>query len=322
MNNPLISVIVPIYNAEQYLDQCICSILSQTYHELEVLLINDGSFDASEQICQKWAQDDQRVRYISQDNSGVSVARNIALQHARGKYITFVDADDFLCETFIQQMLKISEKNNVDIVYCGEEIFFEDGSCQITCNNDAGIYIWKNTEYEYCRYKAHRTVWGAIYKKDVIENLSFQEDIYVGEDSIFFAQVVRYANRIAYYDKALYYYRVLSASAYHGQFDEKKYTELEAWRRICCIFEDWPLAKLSAHTCLIDVCIQMIQKYLGDLEFDKSIQQEVVDMFKSNIWFAVKYDVLKRKNSMKHILKACFPSIYITYLKSKKYWKK
>lgn len=105
---PLISVIVPVYNVEQYLRQCLDSILNQTYPEIEVLLINDGSTDASDEICREYAERDNRIRYFVKENGGLSDARNYALDRAEGEYVTFVDSDDFLMEQALEKLYATS----------------------------------------------------------------------------------------------------------------------------------------------------------------------------------------------------------------------
>lgn len=105
---PLISVIVPVYNVEQYLRQCLDSILNQTYQEIEVLLINDGSTDTSDEICREYAERDNRIRYFVKENGGLSDARNYALDRATGEYVTFVDSDDFLMEQALEKLYATS----------------------------------------------------------------------------------------------------------------------------------------------------------------------------------------------------------------------
>ena len=116
MNNPKISVIVPVYNVEQFLPRCINSILAQTFTDFEVLLINDGSADNSGRICDEYAKKDNRIRLFHKGNGGVSSARNIGLKNVKGELICFIDSDDYLDKKFLQRMVKAMEENDVDLV--------------------------------------------------------------------------------------------------------------------------------------------------------------------------------------------------------------
>ena len=126
MENQLISVIVPIYNVENYLRKCLDSILEQTFHNLEILLVNDGSTDGSGQICQEYVEKDNRIRYFEKENGGVSDARNFGLDLARGDYVTFLDADDFLFEDYLEKLYIATTLSNADIMIGGYSRF--DGS--------------------------------------------------------------------------------------------------------------------------------------------------------------------------------------------------
>ena len=313
----LITMIVPVYNAEQYLDVCIKSLVDQTYRDLEIILINDGSTDKSGDLCEVWAKKDSRIRYYYQENRGVGAARNRGLREARGEYISFVDADDFLCEDFCRQMADILISQNADIVHCEAIHIIEDGRSEIRGKNSLLTYTCKSTEYEYCSMKGHYEVWGAMYTRNVLDGLLFPEDLYVGEDTVFFAMAVHNAKNLAYYDAALYYYRILKISLYHGSFDSRKCTQLEAWKRICQIFDDWPLTKLSAQKQLAETCNYMIGRYLFDPEFDKKVYRHIRQTYRLNVWKAIHYYVMKRENPFNCIVKGMFPHIYALYFKLK-----
>ena len=316
-----ISIIVPIFNAEQYLDCCIKSIVTQTYQKIELILIDDGSCDKSSDICKKWGQKDSRIRYIYQENQGVSVARNRGMKEARGDYITFIDADDYVCDTYCEELLEILLERELDILYCEATSFSPEG--EMTSHGySRAVYVWKGTDYEYDKPKEHRSAWGVIYRTSVIKGLDFPKDIYVGEDAVFFARAVCRAGRIGYYDASLYYYRVLENSAYHGSFDKKKYTEIEAWRRICKVFEDWPLTKLSAEAKFAETCNYLISRYLFDPEFDETVLNEVIGEYRKNLSSLIKYDLIKRKIPIKHMIKGLFPHAYVFYLYKKLKWKR
>ena len=123
MKEPLVSIVIPIYNMETYLEECIQSVLIQTYKNLEIILVNDGSTDSSAHICNRMSNCDKRVKVIHQHNQGVCAARNAAIKICTGDYIAFVDPDDKVPDTMIERMLKSAMKNNADAVYgCFQEI--------------------------------------------------------------------------------------------------------------------------------------------------------------------------------------------------------
>lgn len=124
---PKISIVVPIYNAEKYLERCIQSILVQTYSDFEVLLINDGSKDNSIKICQQYEKKDNRIKVIDKKNEGVSQTRNQGIKIARGKYIQFIDSDDFIEPNMLEEMLEKAEKEEVDVCICGFQYTYEKG---------------------------------------------------------------------------------------------------------------------------------------------------------------------------------------------------
>lgn len=226
-----ISIIIPVYNAEKYLDRCIQSIVNQTYKNLEIILINDGSIDKSGDICDKWAEKDNRIKVIHQVNSGVSVVRNTGLDSAIGEYITFVDSDDYIELDYCEILYKALERNNVDIAY-------GDYSTNKHIRNTSKQIKWSSKEYDPVYKTPYFFVWGALYKKDILKNIRFDSDLYVGEDSYFFAQAVKKSSNLVFVDKVLYHYICYPNSALHGTFNSKKYTELESWNRICSLYED------------------------------------------------------------------------------------
>ena len=127
MNKPLISVIVPVYKVERYLDECVESIVNQTYHNLEIVLVDDGSPDNCPQMCDDWAKKDERIRVIHKENGGVSSARNAGLDICTGDYISFIDSDDWIPSNFEEEMLAKAEKLSLDVVIANIRRMKENG---------------------------------------------------------------------------------------------------------------------------------------------------------------------------------------------------
>ena len=141
MKEELISVIVPIYNVEQYLEKCIESIISQTYKNLQIILIDDGSNDKSGKICNKYAEKDKRVVVIHKENAGVSEARNTGLDNAKGEWITFVDADDWIEEEYCQRLYNLVIETNSDVALCGYNRVVGTKKENKLCRNNRKLHI-------------------------------------------------------------------------------------------------------------------------------------------------------------------------------------
>lgn len=313
----LVSIIVPIYNADKYLDRCIKSIVEQTYHNLEFILVDDGSNDKSSEICKRWVKNDNRVRYFYQNNAGVSSARNLGLDKARGDYIAFVDADDYLDAFFCEKLLNVLVRNDSDIVCCTVRNICIDGQVIVSGRNSQDIFVCSSDKFEYYGEIERRSVWGAIYKKEVVQTLRFPKKIAVGEDAVFFAMAVCRSDTIAYFDFPLYNYTVLENSAYHGNFDKKKQTELDAWDKICRIFQNSPITKLSAEAQFAEICIIMLAKYMGDQEFDKGVIDEIIHIYRKHLFALTQYDRIKHRKIFKHIMIGLFPHLYVMYRRIK-----
>lgn len=214
--NKKISVIVPVFKAEKYICKCVNSILKQTYCNLEVILVDDGSPDNSGKICDEYAEMDNRVRVIHQVNSGVAVARNTGLDIAQGDYVTFVDSDDYLDLEMYQAMMDIVEKYECDVVMCDCLKEFIDHSEVYTHDIRGGYYNYEQLRNEYfphllmmenVEYPATISNWLCLFKnrrhKD--SELYYLPSIRYSEDLLFGAQLMRQADSF-YYMKGKNYY--------------------------------------------------------------------------------------------------------------------
>lgn len=220
--NPLISIIIPVYNPGEHLKKCMNSILNQTYKNLEIILIDDGSNDGSELICDKFVTMDSRVKCIHQQNKGVSAARNAGIKMSSGDYYHFLDSDDYMELDAYEHMINIIRENKCDAVTFEYYITFSDHEI-INCLDESkyglffGADIQQNlmTGMQFCSTK--------LLSKQLIEGLSFREDIYRGEDTLFAAYALSRASQGVYFDSSPFYHYVQSEdSACRGQFRESQ----------------------------------------------------------------------------------------------------
>ena len=210
----LISVIVPIYNVESYLEQCIKSIINQTYKNIEIILIDDGSTDKSPKICDKYKQKDSRIIVVHKQNTGVSATRNIGLELSKGKWIAFVDSDDWIEKEYLEELILNAKKEKADISLCGYNRIISPGKKKVILNTKKEItnsseYLIKSlnpqTGYGFSPIK--------IIKKQTIKDIRFNKNLIVGEDAFFNIEISANINKAFYCNKALYNYRNNSESA-------------------------------------------------------------------------------------------------------------
>lgn len=238
--NHLISVIVPVYNTEKYLAQCIESILNQTYKNLEIILIDDGSKDNSSLICDEYQKKDYRVKVIHQNNFGVAVARNRGLDIANGEYIAFVDSDDYIENEMYQKMLEVAINYKCDLVLCDCLKEYKFCSKIYSHNIKAGFYNYDQLVNEYyhhllimenIEYPATISNWTFLFKKEIMnisgEKIRYEPGIRYSEDWLFGSQIA-YSSKSLYYMKGevFYHYRMNDESASH-KFISNKWNDYE-----------------------------------------------------------------------------------------------
>lgn len=206
--SPKISVIVPVYNVEKYLPRCIDSILSQTFTDFELLLIDDGSTDNSGKICDEYAKHDSRIMVFHKENGGVSSARNIGLDNAKGKWITFSDSDD----EFYSDALKtyndiIQTHDNVDIICCGHSVFKASGSLQnYTCSKFLLLEDKEKILLECESSSSCGFLWNKCFRATIVKKGRFDETISWCEDHIFTYDVLKFAKWVCFSPSVVYKY--------------------------------------------------------------------------------------------------------------------
>lgn len=218
MEKILVTVILPIYNAEKYLKKCINSILRQTYKNLEIVLVNDGSTDNSEKICKDYMQKDDRITYIKQENLGVSVARNKGLDQARGQYIIFIDADDYIEKNTVEVLIKKAIEEKCDIIRYGyvRETKFLKKAYKFSTDKNIKIskQYYSEKVYPYLISTGDfSSTCTTLLKKEIINNIRFDENLKYGEDFKFMVQAILNSETIFVIPKALYHYRYNFSSA-------------------------------------------------------------------------------------------------------------
>lgn len=221
----MISVIVPVYNVENYLDRCIASIVSQSCKDLEIILVDDGSSDSSGNICDEWAKKDSRIIVLHQKNSGVGSARNAALRIAKGNFITFVDSDDYI-DVDMYSLLISAMNEKTDISVCGFNKVTENGIIPVL------DHVGKNvTGTEAVREFIGNIAWGLImcnklFRREVIFSKQsafslFCEDLIIGEDALWIISILQKCRGVSYVPKALYYYVERPGSAVYNSKHDK-----------------------------------------------------------------------------------------------------
>lgn len=219
---PKVSVIIPVYNVEKYLERCLDSVLAQTFQDFEVICVNDGSTDNSLEILQQYVQKDERVKILNQENKGLSEARNVALDVAIGEFIAFADSDDFYVPNFLELLLKSQKDTGVDIVGCDfQKIYKTTDILTSVFGVHPKVYQDALKVLLHKDNFIHFNVWNKLYKREVIGDMRFVPHIYY-EDWVFNCCVFEKAKGFAWIKEKLYAYRISNSSIMRSDFNEKK----------------------------------------------------------------------------------------------------
>ena len=225
----LISVIVPIYNVEAYLDRCVRSIVEQTYENLEIILVDDGSPDGCPAMCDAWAERDSRIRVIHKDNGGLSDARNAGIRIAVGEYISFIDSDDWIEPGFLTELHEAMVQTGADIAECGTAFVDESGNVL----RRRGVALQSEIDKMDALRRLiledgiYQTVWNKLYRREVIEGILFEKGKH-HEDDFWTYQIFDRIEKLTVIDKPLYNYLQRSGSIIGAGYTIKRLDGLEA----------------------------------------------------------------------------------------------
>ena len=318
----MISVIVPVYNVEEYLEECLDSIKNQTFKDFEVILVNDGSIDNSQEICELYCDQDSRFCLINQENKGQSIARNIGVAESKGKFIVFIDSDDIVRVDLLDQLMNYMS-DEIDIVEC-------DKTEDIQYLNEKGKDIQvKEFDSNEALYKCfnHAVSWSPVaklYRREIVEKIPFLENL-IYED--FYTGIVslKYINKMRKIDYIGYYYRYHTSSTMNQTYSEKNLDIFKVGKKLLEEFrEDNWLPYVGNMLFLVGighfkkynirVGHPYYQLYVDAIDNYFEIAKKSSDIFNSSKllrWYSY---------SPKYFLSIFYP-LYLRYLDIRKKWK-
>jgi len=285
--SPLVSVIVPVYNAEPFLDRCVTSILNQTYPNIEILLINDGSKDSSKEICERFAHSENAIYFIDQKNAGVGAARNRGLKVAKGEYIAFVDSDDWIHTRYIEILTAVLIDHDADLAECDKLYTHEVVAEHPIENAEPKIFNKQDAIARSLTYG----IWGVPYRmfsKKAIGSIQFKEGI-IAEDAYFTFEVLSRTNKMGVVDEKLYFYFHNSQSYTKKEFNPKKMYDYvkgsEAIKKIVSSEGNPLLDKLAARNLGL-VCIRLIKELAEQNKKDADYKHRkwLRELILENMW--------------------------------------
>lgn len=261
MNNVEVSVIIPIYNVEKYLNDCLLSIVNQTFKHYEVILVNDGSSDKSYEIAKKYSEEYGFINLINKENQGLGAARNTGLEQANGKYILFVDSDDYISSEYISKLYNAAEKSNSDIVICGHEKIYEDNksnSLQMLDLDCSKLYSNIEVLKFIFKRKIRCYAWDKIYKKELFDkhNIKYLEGrLY--EDILTTIKLISISDKICFVNDSLYNYRIRKGN----------------------------ITSIKNEKSIVDLnySINEVNKYIKNLKLDDKLKNELINFNTSYI---------------------------------------
>lgn len=304
----LISIIIPVYNVEKFLNECIESVLKQLYVNLEIILIDDGSTDRSGEICDEYSKLDARITVIHKKNGGLSDARNIGIEKAHGKFLTFIDSDDKVSESYVINLYEIMKKTNAKLAISWFEEFNEDdiislGKTKLEENKIKIVDSEQCLECMLYQDGVETSAWGKLYQADLFAKLRYPKGkIY--EDIPVTYQAIKLAKKIAIIDNKDYFYLQRKDSIQYQKFNSKKMSAIEHIDYVQqCIYSDFP--KLEKAVCCRKLCIACNLFFQTNIDTDKKYYELLWKIIKENRLTVISDPKARKKARLAAILSYC-----------------
>lgn len=308
MDNILISIIIPVYNVENYIQKCLESIIIQKTNEIEVLCINDGSIDRSGDICEEYAKRDKRIKVFHKENGGVASARNLGLKNANGKYIAWVDPDDFISPNWYETLSKVLYENrDIDVVFFNfstiENAKIKEWGYDKESKRMSGDEFLKELSADR---KIQNHLWSKVIKYNLFEGIVFPENLRTFEDYAVIYRVLVKAKTVYYLAKYLYFYRIRNNSLVHELSFNEDYQQYLLSKReyTYLISKGKDITKMMYLTKDINICL----KYC--LDKDKLTQEEQEKYLKCKKELNANYVYVLKTSYCRKMIK-----VYCSFLK-------
>ena len=319
--NYKVSIIIPVYNVEKYIERCLESVLNQDFTEYEVIIVNDGSTDSSGYICDKYARNNKNIRVIHKINEGVSSARNLGIVNSKGEYIGFVDPDDFIDTNMYKLLYENAKENNSDIAICSvneireRNIKTEDNTGEIIkYSRIDAINGYFNDKYPF----NHNYLCNKLFKREIFKNVRLNEEITYQEDSEVMIKLLDRSETIIYIGSPLYNYDLRDDSLSSGKISKGKITAERAFYSIyeytitnICEYKNKALLKYIS--LVFNFVIEIIRNYEEYKDEYISMRTKIKEVY---------YELIKSRNiPLKYKIHATLiivaPKVYKLYIKSK-----
>lgn len=312
LDEDLISIVIPIYNVEDYLHRCIESVIAQSYTNLEIILVNDGSTDSSLTICKRYEKCDPRIKVINKSNGGLSSARNVGLSNSNGRYISFIDSDDYIAKTYIEELYESIKDKNADIAFCNYQIVTTKELITNVekCNNRFVDTVYSNKKdimQLFFNNKCGLAViaWNKLYSKNLFVDVQYPEgSIYEDEATTY--KLFYKSLKVVFHNSVLYYYYQRSNSITNSHLEEKNLVVFDRLEEIVefYTYNSEPILEKKAKIRLLKN--GSIYYYRAKKEYKKNEDdlngERIIELYKG------KYEYYLRK--YKFIYLKCFFDIY------------
>lgn len=300
----LVTVIVPVYKVEQYLDNCINSIVKQTYENIEIFLVDDGSPDNCPKICDEWARKDKRIKVIHKENGGQGSARNVALDQAKGRFISFIDSDDSVKEDYIEFLYKLIKDNDLDISVCNYELYGENGAFLRNRRSGTGYLELNNIEAIeslWIQGPVNIGPWAKMYKRELWNSIRFKECF--SEDFATMHFVFEKAKKVGYSHEAKLNYLVRKTSDIRS-FQEKKLIMAEIAEDNIEFCDKYPILLPAARQKAASVYFHLLFQIPDETKYERQ-KKELISKIKS-----LRFSVLRDKKCIKKTKYALLASYF------------
>lgn len=307
---PLVSVVIPIYNVEEYLTDCVNSVINQTYTNIEIILVDDGSNDSSSQLCDEFEKNDNRIKVIHKANGGLSDARNTGMEYSAGDFICFIDSDDYIDVDYIAELLGLLLENNCDVAICSFKKVKRAEEYIKNCNNCVELYTGKDIiDHIYGEdYIKTIVAWNKLYRKSLFDNIRYPVGL-IHEDEATTCTILYCAEKVVVTDSVLYFYRIRDNSITTSEVSiDKLQAKLDSLKIRRNFFRDNKLEMYYSKDYLVYLKQVSINCYLS-----RNINNEYMKKMKLEFHLVYKESDKKEwnlKNRMLMLLSYINPGLY------------